>query len=145
MFEKNTGEYQHYYIMICNLRRIHKLSFFHNPGGGEFIGEELYQGRCQVPLMNAKEDYEILIDNLKKSGRVYFTLGENMFESKKLNDDGLCKAGMIRDAFKGLLNKLEFTCPEGREFSIVKTKLEEACFFAIKSVSLNPENQIEET
>lgn len=66
-----------------------------------------------------------------------------MFESKKLNDEGLCKLGMIRDAFTSTLNKLELTCPEGREFSIVKTKLEEACFFAIKSVSLDPKNQVD--
>ena len=67
-----------------------------------------------------------------------------MFESKKLNDEGLCRIEIVKEAFKGLLNKLEFSCPEGREFSIVKTKLEEACFYAVRSVSLNPENQIKE-
>lgn len=55
------NEEKQYYDLICGLVIKHKLGFLHNPGGGEFIGEALYEGRCQVALMNSKEDYEKLI------------------------------------------------------------------------------------
>jgi hypothetical protein len=43
--------------------------------------------------------------------------------------------------FEKCLADLQEVCPESREFSITKTKLEEACFFAKKSVAIQPENQ----
>lgn len=63
------------------------------------------------------------------------------FVTHKLNKDGFDKAGIIRDGFDQLLNTLEGVCMAGREFSIVKTKLEEACFFAKKSMAVNLGNQ----
>jgi len=64
-----------------------------------------------------------------------------LFKVHKLNAVGLQKAGELADAFSQLLSKLEEICPEGREFSLVKTKLEEASFFAKKSMAMNPEHQ----
>jgi len=58
------------------------------------------------------------------------------FEVHKLNDVGFAKAHQIAQAYDDLLAKLVTICPEGRELSIVKTKLEESCFFAKKSVAL---------
>lgn len=58
------------------------------------------------------------------------------FAVHKLNDVGLAKANQIAQEFDKLLTALSSTCPEGREFAIVKTKLEEASFFAKKSVAL---------
>jgi hypothetical protein len=61
-----------------------------------------------------------------------------------LNDDGINKANQIRDAFDILLNNLSSIlgkCYGEREFSLVKTKLEEACFFAKKSMAINLSNQ----
>jgi hypothetical protein len=42
--------------------------------------------------------------------------------------------------FHGLQDTLGTNCPDGREYSIVKTKLEEAAWFAIKSLANAPEN-----
>lgn len=61
-----------------------------------------------------------------------------------LNDDGINKANQIRDSFDVLLNSLSSIlgkCYGEREFSLVKTKLEEACFFAKKSMAINLSNQ----
>lgn len=62
------------------------------------------------------------------------------FDSFKLNDDGQKKADEIGVLFTGLLRGLKEICPEGREFSVVQTKLEEASFFAKKSIALDPSN-----
>lgn len=63
------------------------------------------------------------------------------FAVHKLNEHGLHKATEIAESFDALLTRLNGLCPEGREFSIVKTKLEEASFFAKKSVALDPNYQ----
>jgi hypothetical protein len=52
-----------------------------------------------------------------------------------LNDLGKKRAAEIASAFDQLLESLATHCPAGREFAIVKTKLEEACFFAKKSMA----------
>lgn len=63
------------------------------------------------------------------------------FASHKLNTEGLGKVSDVRASFTRLLEELELVCPASREFSIVKTKLEEASFFAVKAISANEENQ----
>lgn len=62
------------------------------------------------------------------------------FEVHMLNEIGKQKARDIADLFNTCLEGLKLRCPEGREFSIVKTKLEEASFFAKKSMAIRPEN-----
>ncbi len=64
-----------------------------------------------------------------------------LFEVHRLNDTGLEKASTIAVAFDSLLNEIRPLVPEGREWSIVKTKLEEACFYAKKGLSSIPSNQ----
>lgn len=67
-----------------------------------------------------------------------------LFKVHTLNNDGIRRAASLALAFNGLLEELRVLCPENtREFSIVKTKLEEACFFAKKSIANLPENQEE--
>lgn len=65
-----------------------------------------------------------------------------LFEVHKLNPVGFMKADSIADAFDTLLYRLKQLCPEGRELSIVKTKLEEAAFFAKKAMANDPANQL---
>jgi hypothetical protein len=57
------------------------------------------------------------------------------FAVHMLTEDGKYKAKVIAEAFNNCLHALERVCAEGREMAIVKTKLEEACFFAKKSMA----------
>lgn len=66
-----------------------------------------------------------------------------LFRVHKLNEAGLKNAQLIAEAFTDLTSKLALYCYPGREFSIVCTKLEEAAFFAKKSIANNPMNQAE--
>jgi hypothetical protein len=63
-----------------------------------------------------------------------------LFSSVHLNDKGTDRAREISIAFSKLLYYLEDTLPKGREFAIVRTKLEEASFYAKKSLSTAMEN-----
>jgi hypothetical protein len=64
------------------------------------------------------------------------------FKAYKLNAQGIMAIEELRAKFSILLDYLEYFCSAStREFSIAKTKLEEALFFANKAISLNPENQ----
>lgn len=63
------------------------------------------------------------------------------FEVHMLNAAGKSKASAIAGIFDEALDKLKAWCPEGRELAIVKTKLEEACFFAKKGMAKQSENQ----
>jgi len=64
-----------------------------------------------------------------------------LFQFHRLNDDGIKKAEEIAASFNNLLLDLRSMCPEGRELSIVKTKLEEASFFAKKAMANDKSNQ----
>jgi len=57
------------------------------------------------------------------------------FKVHMLNELGKAKARQIADAFDHCLTMLEGVCPDSREMAIVRTKLEEACFFAKKSMA----------
>ena len=62
------------------------------------------------------------------------------FAVHMLNESGKIKAAYIALAFDECLDKLLRLIPTCRETSIVKTKLEEACFFAKKAMAKVPEN-----
>lgn len=65
------------------------------------------------------------------------------FAFNALSADGIAKAISIAILFNDVLSDLSVLCPqETREFSIVKTKLEEACFFAKKAMASDPCNQL---
>lgn len=62
------------------------------------------------------------------------------FAVHMLSDAGKERARAVAQEFDELLSALEAICPPGRELALVRTKLEEACFFAKKSLTSNPEN-----
>jgi hypothetical protein len=64
------------------------------------------------------------------------------FEVHKLNEIGFKRVNLIKDIFNESLNKILGICPPSRELSIVRTKLEEACFYAKKSMANDVSNQI---
>ena len=66
---------------------------------------------------------------------------DSLFQVHRLNEDGMKKAAVIAASFDRCLNELTPICQAGRELAIVKTKLEEACFFAKKAMASNPVNQ----
>jgi hypothetical protein len=64
------------------------------------------------------------------------------FTVHMLNDCGKEKAGAIAQTLSSALDSLEQVCgKEGREMAIVRTKLEEACFFAKRAMAQRVENQ----
>ena len=63
------------------------------------------------------------------------------FAVHMLNEQGKTKARQIQGAFDSLLNQLKEICDDGRNLALTKTKLEEACFFAKKSMATNLSNQ----
>lgn len=73
------------------------------------------------------------------------------FAVHMLNETGKAKAARIAEAFDRLLVELttpatpndgaeNILCQPGRETALVRTKLEEACFFAKKAMASAPEN-----
>lgn len=60
------------------------------------------------------------------------------FRVHMLNEVGKVKASAIAEAFDQCLEALLRLCPPGRELAIVRTKLEEACFFAKKAMAKDP-------
>lgn len=59
----------------------------------------------------------------------------DQFAVHMLTEDGKTKAAAIANAFDQCLAALEALVPDGRELAIVRTKLEEACFFAKKGMA----------
>lgn len=65
----------------------------------------------------------------------------NEFKVHILNDQGKQKATAIAAVFSEALDKLEQLDVDGRELALVKTKSEEACFFAKRSMASKSQNQ----
>lgn len=66
------------------------------------------------------------------------------FVSATLNAQGIEKVTKVREAFSALLDVVEESTREGgdhRSLAIVRTKLEEASFYAVKAVALALVNQ----
>lgn len=63
------------------------------------------------------------------------------FQVHLLNKEGIKKAKQIATVLDKALTELQLICPPSREFSITRTKLEEASFFAKKSMAKDLINQ----
>lgn len=66
------------------------------------------------------------------------------FEVHMLNEFGKQHAQELAKRFSDLLEYCQAVGQTGREFSLVATKLEEACFYAKKSMAMKKENQLNE-
>lgn len=70
-----------------------------------------------------------------------------MFRSHNLNQLGQERATAVRDAFEDCLEAIEGALGTGappdamREMALVRTKLQEASFFAVRAVALDAANQ----
>lgn len=70
------------------------------------------------------------------------TRDESLFQVHVLNELGMEKARELQALFENFLGDVELTCgSEGREMAVVRTKLQEAAFFAKRSMAMRPENQ----
>lgn len=65
------------------------------------------------------------------------------FSSHDLRDVGEARIADIRAAFSALLGTVEVNLPPGRERSLVVTKLQEACMWAVRGISVDPSVQRE--
>jgi hypothetical protein len=75
------------------------------------------------------------------AGRRYQRMHEtSIFAPPKLTAKGQKRQEEIVETFHDALTKLEEICPVGPELNIVKTKLQEAAYFATKSLVNVPEN-----
>lgn len=72
------------------------------------------------------------------------TRPHELFRYTSLNEQGVSACTTIALAFTAILGVLERQCYPGREFSLTKTHLEEACMFAKKAVSRDPRYTIHE-
>lgn len=63
------------------------------------------------------------------------------FGSHTLNVGGSKRVQEIKQRFANLLKFCNDQAPSGRNLKLVAMKLEEACFYAVKAVASNPENQ----
>lgn len=64
------------------------------------------------------------------------------FQYHELNQAGIEACGILRAAFTELLTTVEATIPAGRERSLVVTKLQEACTWAVRAAAIQPQNQL---
>lgn len=64
------------------------------------------------------------------------------FQVHRLNEVGLQKAEMLGEAFSILLETVDALVPQGRERSLVVTKLQEASYWAKRAIAVQPDNQL---
>lgn len=63
-----------------------------------------------------------------------------MFDSYEMNERGREQLAVIHDAFNKLLAEVHII-DNGRERSLMLTKLQEACWYARRSIALDVKNQ----
>ena len=65
------------------------------------------------------------------------------FQAIAMNDAAVDKCRVIREAFSTALDSVTAQLGPSRELSIVTTKMQEACMWAIRGLAQKPENRHE--
>ena len=65
------------------------------------------------------------------------------FQAIAMNDAAIDKCRVIREAFSTALDSVTAQLGPSRELSIVTTKMQEACMWAIRGLAQKPENRHE--
>jgi len=65
------------------------------------------------------------------------------FAYHNLNQAGIDACTTVRERFSALLDEVETLLPQSRERSLVVTKLQEACKWAVSGIATRKENQVE--
>ena len=65
------------------------------------------------------------------------------FQAIAMNDSAVDKCRVIREAFSTALDAVTEQLGPGRELSIVTTKMQEACMWAMRGLAQKPENRHE--
>ena len=64
------------------------------------------------------------------------------FKVHLMNDKGIVKMKEMAEHYNYLMHNIDGLIPDGRYKAIVKTKLEEACFFSKKGIASDESNQL---
>ena len=122
----------HFLISMGKLRKTFRSTFKDKVEGEQFL-DKVIKGWVSYPehtVIDLKTKEMTLVKNVNPE-----------FETHKLNVRGVEMVNFLSEKFNDLLNEVQFVLsPEGREIEIVRQKLEEACFFARKGASKQPEN-----
>ena len=63
------------------------------------------------------------------------------FEVFALSTEGKLKSDELQEAFSATLDAVDELVPQGRELSLARTALQEACAWAIRGMSMQPLNR----
>lgn len=106
-----------------------------------FSGSEKYVKDVPIAIRTGNLDHaELLLKHIYFGE--YATMPRDEFAVHMLNDVGKEKAGALAILFSDCLGAVEsIVGSQGREMAIVRTKMEEASFFAKKGMAVQPGNQ----